>query len=238
MNQVYLGSTLINDVFLGDDRMDDVLSISPSIVTDGLQTWVDAGNPLSYPGSGSTWTDLSGNGRNYTLVNSPTFTTLNGGALIFNGIDEYMDPLSFPNPNGELTIEILFNYTAIDAYHNIFERQLPTTPMMWIDPNNKIELNEGAGLTSDLAYNSQNILSSGVISTSSPGLQLYVNSTLVKTVNTTQVAWPDPWTSTWFGRPPFGQFLNATVYSIRMYNRRLTASEVLQNYTYDNQRFI
>jgi hypothetical protein len=39
---------------------------SPSIVRDGLQLYLDAANPKSYPGSGATWFDLSGNGRNFT----------------------------------------------------------------------------------------------------------------------------------------------------------------------------
>jgi hypothetical protein len=46
---------------------------SPRIVTDGLVLCLDAGNPKSYTGSGTTWTDLSGNGNNGTLTNSPTY---------------------------------------------------------------------------------------------------------------------------------------------------------------------
>jgi hypothetical protein len=45
------------------------ISYNPRIVTDGLVLALDAGNPKSYPGSGTTWTDLSGNGNNGTLVN-------------------------------------------------------------------------------------------------------------------------------------------------------------------------
>jgi hypothetical protein len=43
------------------------ISYNPRIVTDGLVLALDAGNPKSYPGSGTTWTDLSGNGNNGTL---------------------------------------------------------------------------------------------------------------------------------------------------------------------------
>lgn len=47
---------------------------------------VDAANPASYPGSGSVWYDVSGNGQNVTLINSPTFTNTNGVTSInFNG---------------------------------------------------------------------------------------------------------------------------------------------------------
>jgi len=52
-------------------------------VTDGLVLALDAANPKSYSG-GTTWTDLSGNGNNGTLVGSPTYTPNYGGAFIFN----------------------------------------------------------------------------------------------------------------------------------------------------------
>ena len=48
------------------------------IVTDGLVLNLDAGDPRSYPSSGTTWTDLSGNGNNGTLVNGPTYSNLEG----------------------------------------------------------------------------------------------------------------------------------------------------------------
>ena len=48
---------------------------SSNIITNGLQLYLDAGNRQSYPTTGSTWYDLSGNGNNGTLVNSPTFYT-------------------------------------------------------------------------------------------------------------------------------------------------------------------
>jgi hypothetical protein len=38
----------------------------PNIVTNGLVLALDAANPKSYPGTGTTWFDLSGNGRNFT----------------------------------------------------------------------------------------------------------------------------------------------------------------------------
>jgi hypothetical protein len=50
------------------------ISYNPRTITDGLVLCLDAGNTKSYPGSGTTWTDLSGNGRNFTWVSSPSFT--------------------------------------------------------------------------------------------------------------------------------------------------------------------
>jgi len=58
------------------------------IVTDGLNLWLDASNPASYPGSGTTWYDLSGRGNNGTLVNGPTFNNDNGGSIVFDGSND------------------------------------------------------------------------------------------------------------------------------------------------------
>ena len=63
---------------------------SPAIVTSGLVLCLDAANRKSYPGSGTTWTDLSGNGNNGTLIDSPTFNTDGIGSLSFNGLNSYI----------------------------------------------------------------------------------------------------------------------------------------------------
>ena len=60
-----------------------------SYVTSGLTMYLDAGLTSSYPGTGTTWTDLSGNGNHATLVNSPTFNASRyGGSITFNGTNQ------------------------------------------------------------------------------------------------------------------------------------------------------
>jgi len=60
------------------------------IVTDGLVLNLDAGTPLSYPGTGTTWTDLSGNGKTGTLTNGPTYNSSNGGSIVFDRENDYV----------------------------------------------------------------------------------------------------------------------------------------------------
>jgi hypothetical protein len=62
---------------------------SPRIVTEGMVLCLDAGNRESYPGSGASWTDLSGNGNSATLNNSPSYSSNNLGYLTFNGSTQY-----------------------------------------------------------------------------------------------------------------------------------------------------
>jgi len=77
----------------------------PDIVENGLVLYLDAANRRSYPGSGTTWFDLSGNGNNGTLTNGPTFDSANGGSISFDGVNDYVTtPLTlgdiFASSNG------------------------------------------------------------------------------------------------------------------------------------------
>lgn len=63
----------------------------PEIVNDGLVLALDAGNSRSYPGSGTAWTDISGFGRNGTLTNGPTYSSANGGSIVFDGTNDYVN---------------------------------------------------------------------------------------------------------------------------------------------------
>ena len=67
------------------------LSHSPRIVTDGLVFCVDAANPRSYSGAGTTWYDLSKNKFSPSLINGPTFSTDNAGYFLFDGADDEVD---------------------------------------------------------------------------------------------------------------------------------------------------
>jgi hypothetical protein len=77
---------------------------SPRIVTDGLVLYLDAGNRKSYPGSGTSWTDLTGNGNNGTLINGPSFNSGNGGSISFDGVnDRWESTESIPSINFQYT---------------------------------------------------------------------------------------------------------------------------------------
>ena len=62
-----------------------VTGSSSTIVTSGLILNLDAGDALSYPGSGTTWYDLSGSGYNATLVNGASYSSSNGGIIYLSG---------------------------------------------------------------------------------------------------------------------------------------------------------
>ena len=63
----------------------------PTIVTNGLVLLLDAADNNSYSGSGTTWSDLSGNNNTGTLTNGPTFGSTNGGTIVFDGTNDYAE---------------------------------------------------------------------------------------------------------------------------------------------------
>ena len=75
-------------------------AIFPTIVTRGLFLNLDGTNPASYSGTGTIWNDLSGNGYNATLQNSPTYdnssTAVGLGSFNFNGVDQWVLSASMP----------------------------------------------------------------------------------------------------------------------------------------------
>ena len=94
---------------------------SPKIVTDGLVLALDAANPKSYPGSGTTWSDLSGNGNHFTLFNTPTYNT--GGYFTFDGTNNYARSTNTINltSTNAVSVEIVFRVASVTANEMIFE---------------------------------------------------------------------------------------------------------------------
>jgi hypothetical protein len=82
----------------------------PNIVTNGLVLALDAANTKSYPGSGTTWRDLSGNNNSGTLTNGPTFNSANGGSIVFDGVDDFAlinNPTTIQNQ--DFTVSVWIN---------------------------------------------------------------------------------------------------------------------------------
>jgi hypothetical protein len=91
--------------------------IRKSIVSSGLIGYWDATKTNSYPGSGTTWTDLSSSGVNGTLSGSPTFSS---GEMVFDGVDDRFNTSATTGINtGAITQCCLFNITGAGAVGNI-----------------------------------------------------------------------------------------------------------------------
>lgn len=86
--------------------------VAPVIPTSGLFLYLDAANPASYPGTGTTWYDLSTNGNNGTLTNGPTYSSANSGSIVFDGTNDYVDFATETNiPSGNPSYTLCFWYS-------------------------------------------------------------------------------------------------------------------------------
>jgi hypothetical protein len=91
--------------------------LGENIITNGLVLNLDSANKDSYPGTGTTWYDLSGNNNNGTLTNGSSFLpNINGGILDFDGVDDYASlgsvAASLIQGKTAITIGIMFNMDA------------------------------------------------------------------------------------------------------------------------------
>ena len=89
----------------------------PKIITSGCVLSLDAADKLSYKGSGTTWTDLSGNGNTGTLTNGPTFSAGNMGSVVFDGTNDYVGFTynSIFNPSTSVTLSTWVRLTVSDT---------------------------------------------------------------------------------------------------------------------------
>jgi len=91
----------------------------PSLIYTGLSLFLDAGSSASYPGSGTTWFDISGNGNNGTLTNGPAFSPLNQGTFTFDRADDYCI-IPFSTILNDCTISLWFKATSTAFYQYPF----------------------------------------------------------------------------------------------------------------------
>jgi hypothetical protein len=95
----------------------------PNIVTSGLVLNLDAGNSKSYSGSGTVWTDLSGQNRNGTLVNSPTYNA--NGTFSFSGSNNMTMPAVLPASTSKYTMGAWW-YPTTNGFQVVYEQNSAT----------------------------------------------------------------------------------------------------------------
>jgi hypothetical protein len=219
-------------------------NVAPNTVTDGLVLYLDASNPLSYPGSGTIWTDIAAR-NNGTLINGPTFSSANGGSIVFDGTNDYVDFGVNPQINAVSTYTFSFVISSPSINSNY--RLMFTRALNYTSQNSDIEIYGGNGGI-QLVHNRNNggTLAAALITplpdsvigfldvvydASITSWICYYNSVLRNTF--TSIASPLT-TSTYMSNIgtffPGPSFLLANLYSFKLYNRALSAAEITQNY--------
>jgi hypothetical protein len=221
---------------------------SPKIVTDGLVFYLDAANTKSYVSGSTTWNDISREGNNGTLINGPTFSSQNGGSIVFDGTD---DTVSIPSnsllntPNG-FTGEIVVkfdNSTPGNLLHKelvyTIRRSGPTS-LQWADGTNWSYANWNATSPSFTFDTSNSNKYYHIVVTKSVNVvSCYLNGELMvqKTFGNNGVGSGNSLSVFIGSYAGSSQFLDGNVAMSRIYNRALSQEEVLQNYNATKSRF-
>lgn len=206
------------------------LAHSPRIITDGLVLCLDAGNTKSYPGSGTSWTDLSRNGNNATLVNTPTFSSANGGVLVFNGTTQYASCTIPALTYYSLSFWIYVISLPASGEEQIFGAPSDIASISLLFSGGAWKWNSWSGTQSRTgAAMSTGTWYNFVMTNFGATTKFYVNGSLSSTFGSgvTMNAGTGYFCDVTAG---FGRNLNANVGNISFYNREFTAAEVKQNF--------
>lgn len=207
-----------------------------NIVSNGLVLYLDASNRISYVSGSTTWNDVSRSGNNGTLINGPTFNSANGGNILFDGTNDFVSgSCTTVNANVGMT-------TFIWVRTSITSPQVFFSHTSGANNGFRLEIDGGQFLLTFggvANYSSGNGVSDGnwkqlVVTTVGTTGRIYINGNLVAS----------PTVGTMQGTPnqfvisgSTIRFLNGNVASVILYNRALSASEVLQNFNATKSRF-
>lgn len=225
---------------------------NPKIITDRILLALDAGNIKSYPGSGTTWTDLSGNGNNGTLQNGASYVSGNGGAISFDGSN---DRVVIPNDTALDTqtpsVEVWVKVDTIPQDGFIFEKgDANTQYSLFIQDNFEVTPQiiwrvKAAGFNDmkvTVATHMDTSSYAQVVGTYTSGSRkLYINGSLVASDSTTGTI-PSNSGGMSVGAyggfdGPYGYYLDGEISIVRVYNRVLTAQEIQQNFNATRRRY-
>jgi hypothetical protein len=219
----------------------------------GLVLCLDAANPKSYPGSGTTWTDLSGRGNTGTLTNGPTYSSANSGSIVFDGVDDHiLGTIPSSTFSGAHSISCWFYRRTVTQWSGLFSNNVGTNSaaiLTFIDSTNIIGTNQ-AGVNAayvgiDLGANHLNkwiycvMTVNGSTNGSTVNVYAYKDGSLLTA--TGSLYWTlSSGSSYYVGRHYQGSAAlihDGNIPQVSIYNRALSAAEVSQNFNATRGRY-
>ena len=209
---------------------------SPRIVTDGLVAHYDAANTKSYPGSGTAWKDLSGKGNNGTIYGA-TFGSGNAGKFNFDESNDYVDC-------GNILPQTAYTKSAWFRPESVTRNIISGTSdhAFWMNntDNTLAAGHQGVYTRVSHALPSGNMLNqwwNGAVTwNDSTGWVLYLNGVQVDT--SPHTTGPGGNSSVYIARFGGGNYFDGDIPEVLIYDRAITATEVLQNYQALKERYL
>jgi hypothetical protein len=218
---------------------------NPRIVTNNLTSYLDAGNPRSYSGSGITVNGLVG-GIGGTLVNGIGFSSSNSGTFVFDGTNDYIngDTTSF-DLTGDLSAEVWFNLSATandwvrvigkgDGSNRTFGFWYNTPFSAFLYQRYGASGNVGTLYSTSIQTNTWYHV---IVTSSGSTHKIYLNGSDIQT-QTGAGPFLSSSSTLKVGYGEIHTYHNGRIGLYRIYNRALTAQEVLQNYNATKMRYV
>lgn len=214
------------------------IAYNTSIVRNGLVLQLDAANRKSYPGSGTVWSDLSGNSNNASLLNGPTFSSEFSGNLTLDGTNDWIDcgnASIFSPPL--LTASIMVRCSSFSTRPHLFGRGSGSAGnfYMVIETNGTFRFYNDIGTGWVIAANtpafSLNTWTYVTVTHDGSFSRIFYNDT--QQASTVRVGNLRDWQSNTLqiGTISSGTSLtNGNVAFAHLYNRALSAGEIAQNF--------
>ena len=226
----------------------------PDGITNGLVLTLDAANKISYPGSGTSWYDISSNNYTTTLTNSPTFSNSNIGTLTFaRASSQYAETVSSMPSLSNWTIESWVKFTTVPSSNttvsaiitNVYNGSnlnysLTTDVDGTANKGIYVAFFNGAWRYAPFHAPSAGVWYHYVGTYDGATIIMYVNGKLYSSasyVGTSSSGGVTRIARRWDSDTTIGNFINGSIPLVRIYNRALTATEVLQNYNSTKSRF-
>ena len=214
------------------------------IVTSGLQF-----NLATAPSTGSTWTDSSGNGRNATLLGSPSYVSNNGGGIRLNNQDGAgTDYISVPYniTSNTVTVEVVASFNPDSFWGTIWGNEIYDTNggyLAYVDSSTAISYGIPNSETT-VTITESNAIKHWIFVINGTSAILFLNGSQVGTTVTINNQTLFATGGLQFGSrcaandgPGSGDTMNNSnsalypvFYQMRVYNRALSGAEVTQNY--------
>ncbi len=226
-----------------------------TIVQQGLVLNLDAGNIYSYAGAGTTWYDVSGNSFNATLINSPTYSSDNGGVLNWASASSQYATVSMNSTLRVANIsEEVWVYLSGTADQIFIGSQYGTSSnnsfALWIQSGTfSFGVNTGGTFYTSTSSAASTSTWYHLVHTYNATTQyLYINGVLTTTFNSaasgnisydtsnTLLAIGADFNGTGYNVGP-SVYTNGKMPVVRIYNIALSAAQVLQNYNATKGRF-
>ena len=210
-----------------------VMRTSQDIVLNGLTLYIDAKNSTSYNGSGTTWTDISGNGANITLVNSPTYTSGTPSYFTFNGTNQSGTGTKTNVLPTTAYTKVIWTYLNGYNDNNLLSSDTGGHFLFMASSNKVYSGHANWGVYTAYPSNASLSLSTwyniALTFSTTNGMKLYINGALDSTYTANKTAHSGNG-STNIARFGAGNFLNGRISYALCYNRELSSGEISQNY--------